>query len=130
MILQIKFFYRYFPFVVFLCCLGAELLLIPPIWRGYLLFVVFPGALLFWLVYWSKKRPEVKQGCYYWLVLFVFCEFALATLMPLIYNILNISEELRESITRKLSIGFLIFYILVVIWYFTIRHRKGKNTNP
>lgn len=129
-----RLFYRLFPFVAFFCCLAGELffgvVIILPVLRGWFIFVLWPGALLFWLIFWIIKKPEMTQNTYYLFVALVFCTFALAILTPHICNLLAISETSKQIIIQNLGRTLCGMYVVLAVYQLWVRKHWQKQRRP
>ena len=134
MIWYVKLFYRYFPFVAFFCCLAGELffgvVITLTVLRGWFIFILWPSALLFWLIFWIIKKPEMTQNTYYLFVALVFCTFVLAILTPHICNLLAIPETSKQIIIQNLGRTLCVMYVVLAVYQLWARKHWQKQRRP
>lgn len=122
---QKMFLYRYFPFVTFLICLLAELIL-PRVcfWHGKLIFVLWPVLLLMWLIYWVVRYPEKTKQSYYLFVVLIFLTFALAVISVLLVNFFDLPKSYTTYMGK---IVIVVYFVLAIYQLWAKQHFDKKG---
>ena len=133
---KIKWFYKYFPFVALVCSIVSELLF----WaislnrfQGYSFFVIWPLALLFWLVYWKGKNQGIKKESYYLFILWIFSGMSLILLVSVVGEAFHFSTIAKQIMYQAIGITFVCFYIILAIYQKKTnskKQEKQKTTRP
>ena len=124
-------FYRYFPIASPILCIMSMYILdslsVPKV-GDYIFFFVWPGSLIFWLIYWAKRNPSIKRKTYYLLVFWFLCILALALISSVMYKIFQFSSNAKEKVSEFLGIViWFIFFALVVYKLWPRRKNSDKQ---
>ena len=126
---RFRLFYYMFPILSFVVCL----VILPVIFKyfskeylsKYILFFLFPGSLLFWILYVTRKNPLSHQKTYFILIAWIFCNVVVALSSSVLFGFLGIREEMGVYFID--SIGWISFAILAILVIYSKRMEKKIN---
>jgi len=121
-----RFFYRYGPLLSFIAYFAGIWMPIPSNIKGWLTFAIFPGLCVYWVIYFGRRKFQVRTTWYYLGLVWITCLFLIAGGHTIVFNFLELTESQRKTVYPYVCKLPWILAAAIVIYRLHIK-KKGKN---